>query len=112
VSAPTTKADAKGFLASGLGIALFSSAVFGTSGSFAKSMLETGWSPGAAVAVRLTGAALILVIPAVVVLRGRWHQLKDNWLTILLFGLIGVAGCQFFLFQRGCPLVRGGGAAA
>ncbi|WP_420179465.1 EamA family transporter [Paenarthrobacter sp. TA1.8] len=99
MSAPTTKADAKSFLASGLGIALFSSAVFGTSGSFAKSMLETGWSPGAAVAVRLTGAALILVIPAVVVLRGRWHQLKDNWLTILLFGLIGVAGCQLFYFN-------------
>ncbi|ABM09271.1 EamA family transporter [Paenarthrobacter aurescens] len=99
MSAPTTKADAKSFLASGLGIALFSSAVFGTSGSFAKSMLETGWSPGAAVAVRLTGAALILAIPAVVVLRGRWHQLKDNWLTILLFGLIGVAGCQLFYFN-------------
>ena len=99
MSAPTTKADAKSFLASGLGIALFSSAVFGTSGSFAKSMLETGWSPGAAVTVRLTGAALILAIPAVVVLRGRWHQLKDNWLTILLFGLIGVAGCQLFYFN-------------
>jgi len=99
VSAPTTKADAKSFLASGLGIALFSSAVFGTSGSFAKSMLETGWSPGAAVTVRLTGAALILAIPAVMALRGRWHQLKENWLTILLFGLIGVAGCQLFYFN-------------
>ncbi|BCW08635.1 EamA family transporter [Arthrobacter sp. NtRootA1] len=99
MSATKTKADAKGFLASGVGIALFSSAVFGTSGSFAKSMLETGWSPGAAVAVRLTGAALILAIPGVVVLRGRWHQLKDNWLTILLFGLIGVAGCQLFYFN-------------
>lgn len=99
MSAPTTKADAKSFLASGLGIALFSSAVFGTSGSFAKSMLETGWSPGAAVTVRLTGAALILAIPAVMALRGRWHQLKENWLTILLFGLIGVAGCQLFYFN-------------
>ncbi|MFS2089461.1 EamA family transporter [Paenarthrobacter nicotinovorans] len=99
MSAPTTKADAKSFLASGLGIALFSSAVFGTSGSFAKSMLETGWSPGAAVTVRLTGAALILAIPAVMALRGRWHQLRENWLTILLFGLIGVAGCQLFYFN-------------
>ncbi|MGJ0385952.1 EamA family transporter [Paenarthrobacter nicotinovorans] len=99
MSAPTTKADAKSFLASGLGIALFSSAVFGTSGSFAKSMLETGWSPGAAVTVRLTGAALILAIPAVMALRDRWHQLKENWLTILLFGLIGVAGCQLFYFN-------------
>lgn len=86
-------------MASGLGLALFSSAVFGLSGSFAKSLLETGWSPGAAVAIRLSGAAIILLIPAVVALRGRWHQLKDNWLTILLFGVIGVAGCQLFYFN-------------
>jgi drug/metabolite transporter (DMT)-like permease len=88
-----------GFLASGLGIALFSSAVFGLSGSFAKALLETGWSPGAAVTARLTAAALILAIPAIPALRGRWHQLRDNWLTILMFGLIGVAACQLFYFN-------------
>ncbi|WP_028267850.1 EamA family transporter [Arthrobacter sp. MA-N2] len=99
MSAATNRAGAAGFMASGLGLALFSSAVFGLSGSFAKSLLETGWTPGAAVAIRLSGAALILVIPASVALRGRWHQLKDNWLTILLFGVIGVAGCQLFYFN-------------
>jgi drug/metabolite transporter (DMT)-like permease len=78
---------------------LFSSAVFGLSGSFAKALLETGWSPGAAVAARLTGAALILAIPAFLALRGRWHQLRDNWVTIGLFGLIGVAACQLFYFN-------------
>ncbi|WP_043425035.1 MULTISPECIES: EamA family transporter [unclassified Arthrobacter] len=88
-----------GFQASGLGVALFSSAVFGLSGSFAKSLLETGWSPGAAVTARLTGAALILALPAAWALRGRWSQLKDNWLTIMLFGLIGVAACQLFYFN-------------
>ncbi|MFJ5862170.1 EamA family transporter [Pseudarthrobacter sp. NPDC092439] len=88
-----------GFLASGLGIALFSSAVFGISGSFGKALLETGWSPGAAVTARLTGAALILAVPALPALRGRWHQLRDNWLTIVLFGLIGVAACQLFYFN-------------
>jgi drug/metabolite transporter (DMT)-like permease len=92
-------AGKRSFLASGLGIALFSSAVFGLSGSFAKALLETGWSPGAAVTARLTGAALILAVPAVPALRGRWHQLRDNWLTILLFGLIGVAACQLFYFN-------------
>ncbi|MEZ2391535.1 DMT family transporter [bacterium RCC_150] len=86
-------------MASGLGLALFSSAVFGLSGSFAKSLLETGWTPGAAVAIRLSGAALVLAVPALVALRGRWHQLKENWLTILLFGVIGVAGCQLFYFN-------------
>lgn len=89
----------RGFMASGLGIALFSSAVFGLSGSFAKALLETGWTPGAAVTARLTGAALILAIPAIPALRGRWHQLRDNWVTIGLFGLIGVAACQLFYFN-------------
>ncbi|VXA98220.1 Threonine/homoserine efflux transporter RhtA [Arthrobacter sp. 9AX] len=93
------QANKRNFAASGLVIALFSSAVFGTSGSFAKALLETGWSPGAAVAARLTGAALILAVPAVPTLRGRWHQLRDNWVTILLFGLIGVAACQLFYFN-------------
>lgn len=88
-----------GFMASGLGIALFSSAVFGLSGSFAKALLETGWTPGAAVTARLTGAALILAIPAIPALRGRWGRLKDNWVTILLFGIIGVAACQLFYFN-------------
>ena len=92
-------ASARGFLASGLGVALFSSAVFGLSGSFAKALLETGWTPGAAVTARLTGAALILAVPAVPALRGRWHRLRSNWLTIVLFGLIGVAACQLFYFN-------------
>ena len=96
---PEVPATRTGFLASGIGVALFSSAVFGLSGSFAKSLLETGWSPGAAVTARLTGAALILAVPAVLALKGRWHQLRDNWLTIALFGLIGVAACQLFYFN-------------
>jgi drug/metabolite transporter (DMT)-like permease len=98
-TAAPAPAAASNFLASGLGIALFSSAVFGLSGSFAKALLETGWTPGAAVTARLTGAALILAIPAVLALRGRWHQLRENWLTIVLFGLIGVAACQLFYFN-------------
>ena len=96
---PRLPVAGRGFLASGLGVALFSSAVFGISGSFAKALLETGWSPGAAVTARLTGAALILAVPAVFALRGRWHQLRDNWVTIGLFGLIGVAACQLFYFN-------------
>jgi drug/metabolite transporter (DMT)-like permease len=83
----------------GVWIALASSAVFGLSGSFAKSLLEAGWTPGAAVAVRMLGAALLLLVPALVLLRGRWSTLRNNWRTILLFGLFGVAGCQLFYFN-------------
>ncbi len=99
MSAARTSKDLRRVRGSGLGIALFSSAVFGLSGSFAKALLETGWSPGAAVAARLTGAALILAVPAILALRGRWHRLRDNWVTIGLFGLIGVAACQLFYFN-------------
>jgi drug/metabolite transporter (DMT)-like permease len=99
VSAALNPAAARGFLGSGLGIALFSSAVFGLSGSFAKALLESGWSPGAAVTARLTGAALVLALPAALALHGRWHQLRDNWVTIVLFGIFGVAACQLFYFN-------------
>lgn len=83
----------------GIAVALLSSAVFGLSGSFAKSLLETGWTSTSAVAVRMGGAALVLLIPALFVLHGRWHQVRENWKTIMAFGFIGVAGCQFFYFN-------------
>ena len=82
----------------GVGIALFSSAVFGVSGSFAKALLEAGWSPAAAVTLRMAGAALVLLVPTLVVMRGKWPLVAGNWKSILLFGLFGVAACQFFYF--------------
>ncbi|GER23801.1 hypothetical protein NCCP1664_22960 [Zafaria cholistanensis] len=84
---------------SGLWVALFSSAVFGTSGAFAKPLLEAGWSPGAAVTARLAGAALVLLVPALTMLRGRWGTVGANWRPILLLGVFGVAVCQFAYFQ-------------
>lgn len=83
----------------GLWIALFSSAVFGISGSFASSLLEAGWSSGAAVAARMFGAFLVLLVPAVLALRGRWSSVLSNWKPILLFGVFGVGVCQFAFFQ-------------
>ena len=83
----------------GVAVALLSSTVFGLSGSLAKSLLETGWTSTAAVAVRMGGAAVVLLIPALIVLHGRWYQVRENWKTILAFGFIGVAGCQFFYFN-------------
>ena len=85
--------------ASGILIALLSSAVFGLSGSFAKSLMEAGWTPATAVAFRMGGAALVLLVPALIALHGRWYQVRQNWKTIGLFGLVGVAGCQFFYFN-------------
>jgi drug/metabolite transporter (DMT)-like permease len=83
----------------GILIALVSAASFGTSGAFAKSLLETGWSPGAAVTLRIGGAAVVLVVPAMVALRGRWHLLRRKAGFITAYGLIAMAGCQLFFFN-------------
>lgn len=83
----------------GLVIALLSAATFGSSGTFGSALMATGWTPGAVVTARITGAALIMVIPAVLAMRGRWHLLRRNVGRILAYGLFAVAGCQFAYFM-------------
>ncbi|GAB2481923.1 EamA family transporter [Jatrophihabitans fulvus] len=82
----------------GLGIALFSAATFGTSGSFADSLLHAGWTPGGAVTVRIAIAALVLAVPAIVLLRGRWTLLRRSGRAVAAYGLVAVAGCQLCFF--------------
>lgn len=85
--------------AGGLALAVVSAATFGTSGSFAYSLAQAGWSPGAAVAARVGVASLILLAPALLALRGRRRALRRNGPTIVLYGLVAVAGCQVFFFN-------------
>jgi drug/metabolite transporter (DMT)-like permease len=85
--------------ATGLWFALLSAASFGVSGPFAKALLEIGWSPGAAVGIRIGGAALVLVIPLIISLRGRWGTLRRNALTLVIYGATAIALCQFFYFN-------------
>lgn len=82
----------------GLGVALASSAAFATSGAFAKSLLIGGWAPGAVVTLRISIAALVLLVPAVYALRGRWGVLRRNARLVVGYGLTGVAGCQLAYF--------------
>jgi len=83
----------------GFALALLSAATFGTSGTFASALIDAGWSPGAAVTVRISIAALILAGPAAIVLRGRWRVLWRNLGMVAIYGLIAVAGCQVFFFN-------------
>ncbi|RIJ70632.1 EamA/RhaT family transporter [Nakamurella silvestris] len=83
----------------GFVLALLAAATFGTSGSFARSLIDAGWSPGAAVTARITIAALVLAIPAVLTLRGRWHLLRRNLLMMAVYGFVAVAGSQVFYFN-------------
>lgn len=93
----TTK-PARSGLGSGLWIALASAAAFGSSGPFAKSLLNAGWSPGAAVTARVVIAALVLLAPSLVSLRGRWHLLRRNATLLLIYGVVAVAAVQLAFF--------------
>ena len=62
----------------GLVLAIASAATFSTSGSFAHSLIDAGWTPGAAVAARISVAAVVIAIPALVAMRGRWATLRRN----------------------------------
>ncbi|MCX6397492.1 MAG: DMT family transporter [Propionibacteriales bacterium] len=86
-------------LISGVGFAVLSAACFGTSGAFAAGLMDAGWSSAAAVAVRVSVAALALVVPAWWALDGRWHLLRAEAGTLLAYGLIAIAGCQLAYFN-------------
>jgi drug/metabolite transporter (DMT)-like permease len=78
----------------GLVIALIAAASFGMSGAFIKPLLETGWSPAAAVTFRALIGALVLLPFTLVALRGRWSALWHARWRVLVMALIGVAATQ------------------
>ena len=91
---PATRGQASGIL-----IALASALMFALSGPFAKSLMESGWSPGAAVLVRIAGAAVVLLVPTLILMRGRWGTLKQNGRIVGLYGLVAIAGAQVGFFN-------------
>ncbi|OPC78124.1 EamA family transporter [Embleya scabrispora] len=94
-SGPSTRAGWGG----GLLLALVSATSFGMSGSLARGLLSSGWSPGAIVLARIGLAALVVAPFAVVALRGRWHRLRTQARTVLVYGVLGLAGAQFCFFS-------------
>jgi drug/metabolite transporter (DMT)-like permease len=83
----------------GLGLVLVAAATFGTSGAFAASLLTAGWTAGAAVTVRVVIAALVLTVPALLSLRGRVDQLRRGSGTVVVYGVVAVAGAQLCYFN-------------
>ena len=84
--------------ATGLVLALASAAAFGGSGPFVKPLLEAGWSPSAAVAVRTGAAGLLLVPLALAAVRWQPRALSAAWREVLPYGLVAVAGTQLCYF--------------
>ncbi len=83
---------------SGLVVAVIGSVSFGTSGAFIKPLLESGWSPSAAVTARVVVGGLVLLPVALVSLRGRWSALwRARW-RVSLMAIVGVVVTQLFYF--------------
>ena len=83
----------------GLLLALLSALTFSTSGPFAHALLDAGWSAPAAVAIRVGVAALVLAVPAVIALRGRWAAVRRDLTGVVLFGVLGVGIAQVGFFN-------------
>jgi len=83
----------------GLLLALTSALAFGTSGTMARGLMDAGWSPGAAFAVRVSLAAVVLVVPGLLAIRGRYGLLLTHARTIVLYGLSAVVCAQLLYFM-------------
>nr|WP_183592155.1 DMT family transporter [Nocardioides soli] len=96
-TAPEAAAGSR--LPAGLAFAVVSATTFGLSGPLARPLLESGWSPGAIVLIRISLAALVVLPFGLLALRGRWGLVRRNASLILLYGTIAVAGAQFCYFS-------------
>jgi drug/metabolite transporter (DMT)-like permease len=83
----------------GLLFALGSAFAFGMSGPLAKSLMESGWSPTAAVTARLAGGALVMAIVATVVKPDWFREALRHAKTVVAYGLIPIAGAQLCYYN-------------
>ena len=86
-------------LASGLSFAVVSAISFGAAGALARELLDSGWSAGAIVLVRVGLAALVVLPVGLIAVRGRWDAVRRNAGMIVIFGVLAVAGTQFCYFS-------------
>ncbi|MGO2633664.1 MAG: EamA family transporter [Galactobacter sp.] len=82
----------------GLSSLLLSALFFASSGPLAKVLYEIGWTPGSVALLRLTGATVLLALPTLVSLRGKWGQLRKHWVSVVVYGIVAMAGVQIFFF--------------
>ncbi|MFB7249861.1 DMT family transporter [Microbacterium sp. NPDC056234] len=83
----------------GLAIAIGAAFSFGMSGAWARGLIDAGWTPGAAVTLRVWVGALVLLVPTLIALRGHWWAVRRNVGMVVAYGLLAVAATQLFYFQ-------------
>jgi len=99
MTAPPAQVASRAALRGGLGLALLSAATFGSSGAVAKSLIGAGWSAGGAVLLRLAGASIVLTVAAAIHHRARWPLRAPAQRTVVLYGVIAMAGTQLAYFN-------------
>jgi drug/metabolite transporter (DMT)-like permease len=83
----------------GLLFAVGSALSFGSSGPFAKALMEAGWTPTAAVVARLAGGAVAMGVFATIVRPGWVREALRHTRTVVLYGTIPIAGAQLFYYN-------------
>ena len=89
----------RGGYGGGLAIALLSAASFGLSGSLARSLFDLGWTPAAVVAVRITGAFAVLLVPCLLLLRRAGLPSLRQTGRLAAYGVVAVALAQLCYFS-------------
>ncbi|GAA1514427.1 drug/metabolite transporter (DMT)-like permease [Agromyces terreus] len=83
----------------GIMIGLASGLAFGAGGAIVKPLLESGWSPGAAVFFRVLVGAIVLLVPGLIALRFDLRPLwRAKW-TVLVYSVVAVAGVQLAFYM-------------
>ncbi len=83
----------------GLLFAVGSALAFGSSGPFAKALMEAGWTPTAAVTARMVGGALAMAVFASIVRPGWVREALRHRRTVIAYGVVPVAGAQLFYYN-------------
>lgn len=83
----------------GVLLALGAAVSFGMSGVFARGLIDAGWTPGAAVTARMWVGALVLLVPTLMALRGKWGVVRRNLGMVIAYGLLAVTAAQLCYFQ-------------
>ncbi|GAA1849573.1 EamA family transporter [Pseudonocardia ailaonensis] len=83
----------------GLVFAVVSAVSFGTSGPFAKALIDAGWSSTGAALVRIGGSAVIVLVLLAITRPGVVAALRADGPALLLYGVLAIAMVQVSFFN-------------
>jgi drug/metabolite transporter (DMT)-like permease len=95
LEAPVTRSTSR---TRGTLLIVVASVCFGTSGPFAKPMMNAGFSPQQVATLRITLAALVLLLAVGLTKPSVLRVSRRDWRLIGIYGLVGVAAVQLVYF--------------